>query len=140
MGSERRMRQMTREEALGKLASVPFGRVAFSWRALPAIRPVNHVVCDDQVIIPADGGAAIVAEAGNGTSETTVVAYEADQIDPSSGTGWFVVVVGRAALVRDPQEAARYRQALPTWTGADATDVISLVPEIVSGYEMTAER
>lgn len=36
--------QLDRSEALRLLGTVPLGRVVFTHQALPAIRPVNHVV------------------------------------------------------------------------------------------------
>jgi hypothetical protein len=74
------------------LGSVPLGRVVFTARALPAVRPVSHLVDGDYIIIRTDRNAAITselrAEAG------TVVAYEADAIDMAGHLGWSVVVVG----------------------------------------------
>jgi hypothetical protein len=67
------------------LGSVSLGRIVFTARALPAIRPVCHLVDGDHVIIRTDSSAAITselrAEAG------TVVAYEADAIDPAEHLG-----------------------------------------------------
>lgn len=36
--------QLDRSEALRLLGTVPLGRIVFTHQALPAIRPVNHVV------------------------------------------------------------------------------------------------
>ena len=44
------------------LASVSLGRIVFAARALPAIRPVNHLVDGDYVIICTDHNAAITSE------------------------------------------------------------------------------
>src|SRR5262249_60401466 len=92
-------------------------RVVFTARALPAVRPVRHLVDGDHISIRTDHNAAITselrAEAG------TVVAYEADAIDMSEHLGWSVVVVGVAHRLIDPDEAVLYRRALRPWvTGA----------------------
>jgi nitroimidazol reductase NimA-like FMN-containing flavoprotein (pyridoxamine 5'-phosphate oxidase superfamily) len=42
--------EVDRTEALRLLASVRHGRVVFTSKALPAIRPVNHLVDDGRVI------------------------------------------------------------------------------------------
>src|SRR5215470_18115310 len=86
----RELAELPKDEALRLLASVPFGRVVFTARALPAVRPVNHLV--------------------DGTG--TVVAYEADEIDPATHQGWSVVVVGRAVPVTDELHRLRYRELL----------------------------
>ncbi|WP_405959638.1 pyridoxamine 5'-phosphate oxidase family protein [Streptomyces sp. NBC_00024] len=44
-----------------------------------------------------------------------VVAYEADDLDPVTRTGWSVVVTGTASRVLDPAELTRYQAALTSW-------------------------
>ena len=100
----RQLEALPREESLRLLGTASLGRVVFTLFALPAIRPVNHIVEDDKIIIRTHLGAAI-ASAVDGTG--TVVAYEADMIDPDDHLGWSVIVVGRASLVTDPGEVIR---------------------------------
>ncbi|GHI86004.1 pyridoxamine 5'-phosphate oxidase family protein [Streptomyces xanthophaeus] len=45
-------------EALRLLGTVPLGRIVFTHRALPATRPVNHVVEGEDVVVRLDEGAA----------------------------------------------------------------------------------
>jgi Pyridoxamine 5'-phosphate oxidase len=86
---------------------------------MPAIRPVNHLIDDGQVIIRSHEGSAIVTATSTGSG--TVVAYEADEIDPASRTGWSVMVTGLARLVDEPGQATRYREALQPACGACST-------------------
>jgi hypothetical protein len=126
---------LTRAESLRLLGSVPFGRVVFTSRALPAVRPVSHLVDGSQIIIRASLGAAVsVAADGPGM----VVAYEADLIDAVGRAGWSVAVVGRATLVAAGPLAAGYRAALHPWLDEDADDVIAISADLVTGYRMTA--
>src|ERR1035441_3020332 len=74
----RQLEALTREESLRLLGSVSLGRVVFTQFALPAIRPVNHLVEGDKIVIRTHIGATITS-AVDGTG--TVVAYEADMID-----------------------------------------------------------
>jgi nitroimidazol reductase NimA-like FMN-containing flavoprotein (pyridoxamine 5'-phosphate oxidase superfamily) len=106
----RRLAEPTREESLRLLARARMGRIVFTHQALPAIRPVNHLLDDGHVIIRSHLGAALVTAAGSATG--VVVAYEADAIDSDDHLGWSVVVTGTAHLVRDPGEVARYQQQL----------------------------
>lgn len=130
-----RLSVLSTEESLTLLASVPVGRVVFSERALPAIRPVNHLVDDGNVIIRTDLGTALGSAAGRGT----VVAYEADTIDVETRTGWTVVVTGMARMVTDPQDLARYLDLLHPWVDGERTCVIRIPPDLVTGYELVAE-
>jgi hypothetical protein len=52
----RRLTELTRAQAMRLLASVPLGRIVFTHHALPAIRPVNHVIDGDDIIIRIQGG------------------------------------------------------------------------------------
>lgn len=49
--SAREVVELDRDEAMRLLASVDHGRVVFTRAALPAIRPVNHLVVDGRVIV-----------------------------------------------------------------------------------------
>lgn len=130
----RRMRETSREQALRQLASVSVGRVGFTSRALPALRPVTHLVDRGHVIIRSHEGSAIVNAAS--AERGVVVAYEADDIDVESRTGWSVLIVGLARLIDDPHEAARYRRELPPLVPGEAGSVIRIYPELVSGFEL----
>lgn len=126
---------LSAEECMTRLASVPFGRVVFTQRALPAIRPVNHLVDDGHVIIRTNLGAAISSAAGLGA----VVAFEADAIDPGTQTGWSVVVTGVAQVVTEPQALARYLDLLRPWVTGQRTCVIRIPAELVTGYELVPD-
>jgi hypothetical protein len=122
------MQELARRECLELLASVPFGRVVFTLHALPAIRPVNHLVDHDgAVIIRSHLGAGITAAMPAGR---VVVAYEADSIDADTRTGWTVVVTGTARLLADPAAAARYEQILQPWVDQPMDSVIRIEPDL----------
>ena len=131
---QRHSTELTRGESLRLLASVSFGRLVFTLQALPAIRPVNHLLDDGDVIIRTHLGAPVVAAAG--TAPGVVVAYEADEIDPSEHLGWSVIVTGRAHLVHDPQQVARYEQTLHTWVAGTMDQFIRIHPEIITGIRL----
>jgi hypothetical protein len=108
--------------------------VVFTSGALPAVRLASHLADDEQIVICASLGTA-ASPAPNGAGP--VVAYEADQVDAARRSGWSVVVVGRAALVADEQLAARYRESLgPAWADEQASQVITITAELVTGYLM----
>ncbi len=139
MGGLRVLHELDRTEALQRLGSVPFGRVVFTRRALPAIRPVNHVLLDGRITICSHEGAAIVGVTS--TPGGTVVAYEADDINPAERTGWSVVVTGLARIIDDPEEAARCNVALRPWLAGEMEMgyVIQIEPQIVTGFELSPE-
>jgi nitroimidazol reductase NimA-like FMN-containing flavoprotein (pyridoxamine 5'-phosphate oxidase superfamily) len=124
------------DRCLALLGSVPFGRVVFTDRALPAIRPVNHIVDGASVIIRSSLGSGIRAAAGKGL----VVAYEADAIDPDTRTGWSVVVTGMAQVVADADDIARYERLLDPWVDGRMDCVIRIPADLVSGYQLVGTQ
>jgi hypothetical protein len=134
MTEARQRQELSREECLLLLGEVPVGRVVFTHRALPAIRPVSHLVEADQIIIRASLGAAISSEPS--LEGGTVVAYQADLIDAAERLGWSIVVVGRAGHVTDLAEIDRYRGALPSWFSAESDDIIAIRADMVTGFRL----
>jgi hypothetical protein len=137
MPGQRRLTELRRAESLQLLAAVAFGRIIFTHQALPAIRPVNHLITETgDIIIRSHQGAAIVTATRANTG--VIVAYEADAIDPATHLGWTVTATGPATLIQDPHQAARYRHALKPWVVMDgATDeIICIRPELVTGFRV----
>jgi Pyridoxamine 5'-phosphate oxidase len=135
MSYQRRMTELTRSECLQLLGTVPVGRIVFTHRALPAIRPVNHLVDfdDELIIVRATIGAAVTSAA---SKSGMVVAYEADLLDPARQLGWSVIVTGTARVIGDKVVAERYRGRLDPWIGQSTNDVISISTDIVHGYRL----
>lgn len=130
----RRLETLTRAEALQLLGSVPIGRVVFTHQALPAIRPVNHLLDGDSIVIRTSGGSTLaqsVAARGD-----LVVAYEADMIDSDKQLGWSVIVIGRACKVDDDDAAAGYRRKLQPWVAGTFDEIMRIQVEIVDGFRL----
>jgi Pyridoxamine 5'-phosphate oxidase len=131
-GDGRRMVPLSWTESIALLGSVSFGRIVFTARALPAIRPVNHLLDEGDIIIRTHLGSAITGEARG----DAVVAYEADAIDSAEHLGWSVVVTGIAWRIRDQQAVARYKRLLRPWVDGPKESVIRVMPEMVTGYRL----
>jgi len=115
------------EECLTLLASRPYGRLAYIDAGAPAIVPVNHIVHGPSVVLRSlDGG-----KLGAAIFERPV-AFELDELDVTTHTGWSVVVTGRAEIV-DDAEAQNYAEGLERWAvkpGARTTWVRILADEV----------
>lgn len=127
-----------RAEAMRLLASVPFGRIVFTRNALPAVRPVNHLVDRQQIIVRT--GLSTGLSNSVRSARSVVVAYEADDIDPVRRLGWSVVITGAARPVTDPGLVEEYRQRLRPWVNGAADDVVAIEPTLVNGIELVAGR
>ena len=99
-------------ECVGLLASTPIGRVVFTDHALPAVQPVNFVLDGWTVVMRTSPESKLAVAARN-----TVVAFETDDFDPVSRTGWSVTVVGYARVVTDPGETERLAAATMRFLG-----------------------
>jgi hypothetical protein len=134
----RDLTELTDAEALTLLSSVALGRIVFTMRALPTVRPVSHIVDNGQIVIRSHLGAVIVSQADN--SYGTVVAYEADDLDPVRRLGWGVSITGTARIIRDADRVARYRQRLVPWVSGRPDDIIAIHPELINGFRFTLQR
>ena len=126
----RRMRELTTRRSLRLLGSVSLGRIAFTANAMPAIRPVNHILDGGDIIIRSHVGAAIL------TTHGQIVCYEADAFDPNTCLGWSVVVLGKARVIEDPSDAERYSHLVRPWVDQHMDYVIRLHPQTITGYEI----
>lgn len=130
--------ELSRAEAMQLLASVSYGRLVFTEHALPAIRPANHFVDSDRVIIRTRLAAELFAQT-QAPNTGVVVAYQADNIDPQRKAGWNVVITGVAHTVTQPDEVSRYDRLLQPWV-RPATTFLVVEPEIVSGRRLLEAR
>ena len=121
------------DECWDLLRGASLGRVVFTMRAMPAIRPVNHLVDGRMIVIRSHLGSAI---AGHASSNGAVVCYEADDIDPVRHTGWSVIATGMARLVTDPDVIGRYQQKLEPWVSRPMDQVIAITPETITGIRL----
>ncbi|GGO92772.1 pyridoxamine 5'-phosphate oxidase [Nocardioides phosphati] len=83
-------------ECVDLLAQARVGRCAFSTPHGPTIVPVNHVVHDDAIIIRTSPYSQLGLLAWGAR-----VAYEVDEIDPLSRSGWSVVATGRCDRIEE---------------------------------------
>lgn len=98
-------RSLDRSTCLSLLSSVGVGRLGLSVGALPVIMPVGFRVDGDRIVFSLRAG-----DGGAGAVNGAVVAFEADDVDPTTGVGWTVLVQGAARLVPDPQGHADHKR------------------------------
>lgn len=128
----KQVRELTAAESWRRLRGLSLGRIVFSLRALPAIRPASHLVDEGDIIVRGHPGSPVGNAAGQ------VVAYQADEFDPGAHLGWSVVMTGLATAIDDPAETARYELLLRPWVRRAMTSLVRITPEIVTGYEVVA--
>jgi uncharacterized protein len=126
--------QLTRDECLTLLASVPVGRIVFTRRALPDVELVGFVLDRGEIVIRIDRDAHLAAAAGG-----AVVAFEADLLDVAGQTGWSVTAIGPAREVTDQSDQYRLRtMGLSSLAPVAHEHFIRVSPQILSGRRLRA--
>jgi len=130
--SESVLETLTDRECLRLMASVPVGRIVYTVRAMPAVEPVNFVLDNGQVVFRTEPGSKLAAAVSH-----SVVAFQADQLDSVTHTGWSVTIVGTAQEVSDPAEVARLQEAgLVTWVPGERKHFVRVEPGVITGRRL----
>jgi nitroimidazol reductase NimA-like FMN-containing flavoprotein (pyridoxamine 5'-phosphate oxidase superfamily) len=118
------------ETCLRLLDAVSVGRVGFVADGTVTVLPVNFVMDGQSVVFRTAPGSKL-ASAEDGDS----VAFEADNFDDITQSGWSVMVSGRAEVVEDDDDIDRLsRLGLQPWaTGQDRPFWIRVRPASVTG-------
>ena len=120
---------LAEDECLALLDTTDLGRIAVTIGAVPAIFPVNFRLIDGQIVFRTGKGTKL-----HHASESAVVAFEADGVDPATHNGWSVLAVGVAKEEHDHDRAQAALSVLPLpWAPGTRHHVIAIVPEFVSG-------
>jgi hypothetical protein len=128
--NEERIMTIPTDECFDLLASTSVGRVALTRKALPVILPVNYAVDGDTVVIRTRPGSLLASSRERGV----VVAFEVDELDRETCTGWSVLVTGTLREITDVGELARAEQLpLVPWVGGDRRHFVRITPGMVSG-------
>ncbi|MFI5669394.1 pyridoxamine 5'-phosphate oxidase family protein [Streptomyces sp. NPDC051704] len=130
------MRPLDRDEALRLLGTVSLGRIVFTRHALPAVRPVNHLVEGENIVVRVHDGGALASLLAPSDTSGVVVAYEADAIDAETHLGWSVVVTGYATPVEDPEG---YASRLRPWVAHPMVGALRITPDLVTGFRLEAD-
>jgi nitroimidazol reductase NimA-like FMN-containing flavoprotein (pyridoxamine 5'-phosphate oxidase superfamily) len=124
---------LDRAECLRLLAQRNFGRVGLTLGALPTILPVTYRLIEGRVVFRTGVGQKLAA-----ATEHAVIAFEVDEMDALSHSGWSVVVTGVAEEVVDTAEIRRLdRFGIPRWTPSGQDRVVALSPDLISGRRLT---
>ncbi len=133
--SHQRFAPLPATECLSLLRGQSIGRVGWTSAEGPQILPVSYVLADG-VIIFRTSPYGVLAE----LREATPVAFEVDEFDVATRTGWSVLVQGTARAAGNPDELeGRWLadEPLPWATGVRNLYLL-ITPEHVSGRALSA--
>ena len=127
--TRKRMESLKPDECLRLLTDKPVGRVGFWGFEGPQVLPVNHAVTDGDVVFRVAAHTAMAQ-----ALRSCTVAFEVDDIDDVTQTGWSVLVVGKAGYVDDLAAMVEMWGRLPDpWAPGVRTLVVRIATERVSG-------
>jgi uncharacterized protein len=124
-----RWQELTKSECFGLLAGQHLGRVVLVDDRGPVAFPVNFVLDRHTVLLRTDEGTKLDA-----ASRGARVAFEVDQTDEVTRTGWSVLVRGEAVEVTDPADLARVRELpLSPWAPGGKSRYVRILPTSLTG-------
>lgn len=120
---------LPRSTCLELLGRVTVGRLALNVGPLPVVLPVNFHLLDGDIVVRTAAGSKLYAAISD-----ALVAFEADEVDPTTHSGWSVLVRGHAPEIADPEELEEARAHAPMpWGSPRADRFLRLRVERVSG-------
>lgn len=125
---------LSREQCLRLMATAPVGRIIYTRRAMPAVELVNFTIDGRDIVIrTAPSGKLLAAISG------AVVAFEADDFDPATRSGWSVTAVGHAREVTDSADIGMLRTTGPdSWVPGEQPYVVRITPGQLNGRYLSA--
>lgn len=125
--------ELPHDECLQLLTTHAVGRVAWNGPQSPTVLPVNFVVDGDEIWFRTNAHSSLSQEV-----DDLPVAFQVDDVDEFTRSGWSVLVRGTAHVVYDTARVPRTWPGLETWpAGAHALHVV-IEPEQVTGRRLVA--
>lgn len=128
------LKELDTTECLRLLGQRGIGRAAVATPDGPHLVPVNYAVLDGSIAIRTSPYSLLGTYA-----RASMLAFEVDDIDEETHSGWSVVVRGRCLPETDPTTLARLRTLLPeSWAPGARTLYLRLPLEEISGRAVGA--
>lgn len=123
------LEELAETECLLLLGRHNVGRLAVLDGGRPAVFPVSYRRDGGTIVFRSDDGTKLDAIAAD-----DAVAFEIDELDPRTRSGWSVTVTGRAVEVTDEVETKNMRRLhLEPWAPGAKERYIRIVPDTIGG-------
>ena len=127
--------ELSRERCNELLASHRAGRVAWKAPDGPMVLPVSYAMYLGDIVFRTSPYGALSA-----LINPTNVAFEIDEVDQQAGTGWSVLVRGRAQAVKHPFDVTTLwrMQTVVPWATGTRNAFIAIAPRTITGRAVKA--
>lgn len=133
-GMEANIEELGEDEALRLIERTEVGRIGFSGRYGLIILPVNYKMVDGSIVFRTDAGALEEDLRTEIPGAEYKVAFEVDELDAATRTGWSVMVQGAVRHVEDEAERAGLDAAgIEPWPGGERSVFLRITPTHVTG-------
>jgi hypothetical protein len=126
-----RLIELGTDECWDLLHAESVGRVAWTTGGVTTVLPVNYIVVDKTVVFRTSPYSAMAREC-----DSLPVAFEIDEVDPFTRSGWSVLARGTAQLVYDDHLVPDDGQQLDTWAGGARPLHLVLEPVELTGRRL----
>jgi nitroimidazol reductase NimA-like FMN-containing flavoprotein (pyridoxamine 5'-phosphate oxidase superfamily) len=129
------MSELSEAESLRLIEQAEVGRIGYTGRYGPVVIPVNFKLVDGMVIIRTDEDGHLGEDLRTGiTGADYKVAFEVDDFDLATRTGWSVLVRGAVHHVDDEAGRLSLRAAdVESWAGGDKALFLRITPSAITG-------
>jgi nitroimidazol reductase NimA-like FMN-containing flavoprotein (pyridoxamine 5'-phosphate oxidase superfamily) len=124
--------ELSEPECWARLEAHGTGRLAVVNGTTPDIFPVNYVVHRGEILIRTEAGTKLAA-----ATLMPAVAFEIDEFDPRTRTGWSVVVKGHGREPKTLDELVDLDDlGIDPWVEASKSRWLAIQPQGISGREV----
>jgi len=125
------LREIPTAECMELLGAHEVGRLAFNDDEGVLVLPVNFAVDDGTILVTTSPTGRLATFATIGS-----VAFEVDEADNYTESGWSVLVRGTAAVVPADQLRGTAANAPEPWVDGDRTLVLRITPREITGRRL----
>ena len=134
-GMEAMVEVLGEDESLRLIERAEVGRIGFTGRYGPEVLPVNYKVVDGTIVFRTEAEGALGQDLRTGIRGAEYkVAFEVDEVDAATRTGWSVMVQGAVHHVEDEAERAELTKVgIESWMSGERSLFMRITPTLISG-------
>ena len=134
-GMEAMVEVLGEDESLRLLEQAEVGRIGFTGRYGPEVLPVNYKMVGGGIVFRTEADGALGEDLRTGIRGAEYkVAFEVDEVDSATRTGWSVMVQGAVHHVEDEAERAELTKiGIESWISGERSLFMCITPTLITG-------